>query len=111
MKFQLSFPRENITTLMRRSGYSADGTDEKTGELRFFLSLGGDRYPRYHLYCTLQNAERKALCNLHLDQKQPSYGGVSAHSGEYEGSLIESEVQRIQAFFEKENSMPKEIYE
>ena len=111
MRFQVSFPRENITTLLRRCGYSADGTDEKTGELRFFRSLGGGYYPRYHLYCVSQDKERKALCNLHIDQKQPSYQGVAAHSGEYEGPLLESEMRRIQDFVERENSIPREIYE
>lgn len=111
MRFQVAFPKANLTTLMRRCGYSADGTDEKTGELRFFLSLGGGRYPRFHLYCASQGGERKAFCNLHIDQKQPSYGGVAAHSGEYEGPLVESEARRIQASIEKENSMPRETYE
>ncbi|MDO8470402.1 MAG: hypothetical protein Q7S63_00285 [bacterium] len=111
MRFHILFPRQNLTTLIRRCGYSADGTDEKTGESRFFLSLSGDRYPRYHLYCASQGNERKAICNLHLDQKQPSYEGVSAHSGEYEGFLVESEVQRIQDSIAKENSVPREVYE
>ncbi|MCH7552279.1 hypothetical protein IIB49_02720, partial [Patescibacteria group bacterium] len=52
-------------------------------------------YPRFHIYAKEQ--EDTASLNIHLDQKQPSYEGSSAHSGEYEGSLIEQEVERIQS--------------
>ena len=37
----------------------------------------------------------KLFFNLHLDQKKPSYSGSSAHSGEYDGEIIEKEVERI----------------
>ena len=33
--------------------------------------------------------------NLHLDQKEASYSGTSAHGGEYKGPLVEREMQRI----------------
>jgi hypothetical protein len=36
--------------------------------------------------------------NLHLDQKQPSYSGSRAHSGEYDGELVESEMERLKAY-------------
>ena len=78
---------------MRKCGYAPDGQENKTGELRFFRSLTGRRYPRFHLYATTAN--NKAILNLHLDQKQPSYQGSSAHSGEYDGPLVEQEFQRI----------------
>lgn len=39
--------------------------------------------------------EGTVTLNLHLDQKQPSYQGSHAHSGEYKGALIEVEVARI----------------
>ncbi len=78
---------------MRKCKYAPDGQDPKTGELRFFRSLGGRRYPRFHIYA--QEQEDTASLNIHLDQKQQSYEGSSAHSGEYEGSIIEQEVERI----------------
>ena len=33
--------------------------------------------------------------NLHLDQKQASYEGFRKHSGEYDGSTVEAEAERI----------------
>ena len=105
MRFEAKFPKENFPLLMRRAGYTPEGTDEKTGEWRFSRYLGYGsrlRYPRFHLYCSMKPQERAALCNLHIDQKQPSYSGVSAHSGEYEGELVEAEVRRIRQLLEKE---------
>lgn len=105
MRFEAKFPKENFPLLMRRTGYAPEGTDEKTGEWRFsrYLGYGGrSRYPRFHMYCSMRPKERTASCNLHIDQRQPSYGGVSAHSGEYEGELVEAEVRRIQDMLEKE---------
>ena len=77
---------------MRRVGYAPEGT-ASSGEERFTRALAGARYPRFHVYCTVQ--DQKALCNLHLDQKQPSYQGSSAHSGEYDSAVVERETQRI----------------
>jgi hypothetical protein len=36
--------------------------------------------------------------NLHVDQKEASYEGTSAHGGEYEGPLVEQEMARITQF-------------
>lgn len=90
MKFSLNLASTTILSFLRESGYSPEGTDEKTGELRFARPLRGARYPRFHLYCT-----KEGRCALHLDQKQPSYNGTSAHSGEYNGPLVEQEVTRL----------------
>ena len=93
MKFNISLEKEHLLNIMRKCGYAPDGQDDKTGELRFFRSLLGRRYPRFHIYTKEQN--NAATLNLHLDQKQPSYQGSSAHSGEYDGPLIEREIERI----------------
>jgi hypothetical protein len=92
MKFELSLTTQNLVTTMRGVGYAPEGSNP-SGEQRFVKPLAGARYPRFHIYCTEQN--QKAVCNLHLDQKQPSYQGSSAHSGEYDGSVVEREAQRI----------------
>ena len=93
MKFNISLEKEHLLNIMRKCGYAPDKHDSKTGELRFFRSLIGRRYPRFHIYTT--EHDNTATLNLHLDQKQPSYQGSSAHSGEYDGPLVEQEVQRI----------------
>jgi hypothetical protein len=95
MKFHISLGNDTLQTTMRSFGYTPDGQDQRTGQLRFFRSLSGRRYPRFHLYLTENDQE--ILLNLHLDQKQPSYSGSSAHSGEYEGTLVEQEAERIQS--------------
>lgn len=90
MRFNIKDSKKNISTFLKRCGYTFEGTDERTGEMKFSRFLLGNRYPKFHIYCKESN------CNLHLDQKQPSYGGSKAHSGEYDGQLVEGEVRRIQ---------------
>jgi hypothetical protein len=34
-----------------------------------------------------------------VDQKQPSYGVGHMHSGDYEGPIVEREMERIKQFF------------
>ena len=95
MKFQISLGNETLLSKMRGFGYAPEGQDPKTGEFKFAKSITQKRFPRFHLYATEQ--EDTAFLNLHLDQKAPIYQGVSAHSGEYEGPLVEKEAQRIQS--------------
>jgi len=93
MKFKVELGTENIIAAMRKCAYVPDGQDEKTGQLRFYRSIRGGRYPRFHIYCSLNDST--ATLNFHLDQKQPSYSKSSAHSGEYDGTLLEAEAERI----------------
>ena len=80
---------------MRSVGYHYDGQDPRTKEMRFYHSLSSALYPRFHIYCTLDKSSKTLTINLHLDQKAPSYDGSSAHSGEYDGPLIEKEADRL----------------
>lgn len=85
---------KNILAFMRDCGYKPIGRTPK-GELNCAKSLAGKDYPRFHAYV---KEEGKALTiNLHLDQKKPSYAGAKAHSGEYEGEVVEDEVMRIKS--------------
>lgn len=92
MKSSVSLP-SNSRVALQRAGY-ASFRDPRTGHDSYVRRLGAGFYPRFHLY-----AEERGdvlFLNLHLDQKQPSYGGGShAHSGEYEGSIVEQEMQRL----------------
>lgn len=88
MKFDILFRNGNIRNSMRKFGYTPD----KSGDA-FSRPLRGGRYPKFHIYYTI--SEETVTLNLHLDQKQPSYQGSHAHSGEYNGALIEAEVARI----------------
>ena len=78
----------NPDLVMRRSGYGFL-RDRQHGTESYVRRLGSGFYPRFHVY--VQNNS----INLHLDQKQASYGGTSAHSGEYDGEVVEREGERI----------------
>jgi len=41
------------------------------------------------------NSEDPLILNLHIDQKQASYEGATAHSGDYDSDLVKQEGQRI----------------
>lgn len=92
MRFSIQRPDKNILVLLRRLGYVPISNDG--GELNCIKYLGSrGGYPRFHLF--IKQEDNNLLFNLHLDQKKPSYKGSSAHSGEYEGELIEREKERI----------------
>ncbi|MDA1337713.1 MAG: hypothetical protein O3C23_03070 [bacterium] len=93
MKFSISLKTETLQNVLRTCNYAPDGADARTGELRFFRSARGGKYPRFHIYA--QGPDDNITLNIHLDQKQQSYEGSSAHSGEYDGPLLEQEIARI----------------
>lgn len=81
----------NLQDAMRRLGYKPLGYTEK-GELNAVRSLGGD-YPRFHAY--IKEEEDEYIFNIHLDQKRPSYGKETAHSGDYDGEAVREEAAYI----------------
>lgn len=90
MKFSVK-KNENILSATRKLGYVSRGVLGE--EFSFVRPLKGNNYPRFHLY--IKQKKDNIFFNLHLDQKKPSYNGSSAHSGEYEGELVEKEKERI----------------
>lgn len=80
----------NADLIMRRSGYGFL-RDRRAGTETYVRRLGGGFYPRFHVYI------ERGLIRLHLDQKQASYRGHSAHSGEYDGETVVREMERIKA--------------
>ena len=84
--------KENIVEVARKLGYVIIDTREN-GEYNLVRKLHGDNYPRFHVY--LKVAGDRFMFNLHLDQKKPVYKGTHAHNGEYEGPVVETEVDRI----------------
>ncbi|MBI2112972.1 MAG: hypothetical protein HYT50_00105 [Candidatus Wildermuthbacteria bacterium] len=97
MKFNITLKRGSVSAFFREKGYTPLGLDIKTQELVFAKSLSGGLYPRFHIYCKSMPGGFSFAANLHLDQKKPTYQGTSAHSGEYEGQLVEAEAKRIQS--------------
>ena len=98
MKIRLENFNKNIQNFIRDCGYQPISRTEK-GELNCVRSLVGRDYPRFH--CYIKQEGKDLVINLHLDQKKPSYAGASAHSGEYEGEIVEEEAMRIRAVFTK----------
>ena len=82
---------QNPEFLIRRCGYGLV-RDPRAQEVSYSRRLGGGIYPRFHLYI---NSEDPLVLNLHLDQKQASYEGYTAHSGDYDSDLVKQEAQRI----------------
>ncbi|MCK5084593.1 MAG: hypothetical protein KAQ64_02985 [Candidatus Pacebacteria bacterium] len=77
----------NINNFMRKCGYAPFHDS-------YIKVLSGSGYPRFHIYVNDQNDQY--VLNLHLDQKRPSYGKQTAHSGEYDGKVVEGEGERIE---------------
>ncbi|MDO8474366.1 MAG: hypothetical protein Q7S62_02380 [bacterium] len=96
MRIEITLSRDNILSIMRHCGYAPEGADESTGEQKWTRPLMGRRYPRFHIYSRISPDNTRATLELHLDQKQPSYQGSRAHSGEYDGPVVEREAKRIQ---------------
>ena len=79
--------------LIRRCGYAEISNRE--GEISYTKRLGRDHYPRLHAY--IEEYVIGFAINLHLDMKQASYEGFHAHSGEYEGPMLDKESERIKS--------------
>jgi len=79
---------------MRRLGY---GEQSKfSGQTAFIKRISGSEFPRFHAY--VEDKDGGLQVNLHLDQKAASHEGTRAHAGEYEGPLVEQEMQYIVAW-------------
>ena len=77
--------------LIKRCGYGLV-RDRRASEISYARRLGQGIYPRFHMYI---NSEDPLVLNLHLDQKQASYQGQTAHSGDYDSDIVKKEAQRI----------------
>jgi hypothetical protein len=84
--------------LLRKAGYR-EFVDPRTRKTSYVRTLRpGGFYPRFHVYVDL--LDQGFQVNLHLDQKQASYRGTSAHAGEYDGPVVEQEATRVQQVIE-----------
>ncbi len=79
--------KENLYSFTRKCGYAPFYES-------YIKIMSASGYPRFHLY--INENENQYILNLHLDQKRPSYGKETAHSGEYDGKVVEDEARRIE---------------
>ncbi|RLC38550.1 hypothetical protein DRH27_01980 [Candidatus Falkowbacteria bacterium] len=77
---------------LRQAGYGFI-VDRQSGQESFVRRLSRDHYPRLHMY--VKEVGEKVEFNLHLDQKKASYPGAHAHSAEYNGAVVEEEIERL----------------
>lgn len=88
----------NPVQFIRRCGYG-EYFDRQMRKVSYMKRARmTDMFPRYHIYIEEHGGE--VVFDLHLDQKRPSYAGSSMHAGEYEGTAVEREAQRIRALTE-----------
>lgn len=83
--------------ILEEAGYH-EFLDPNTGKTSYVQRIGREFYPRYHLYINRFDPHAQTpVCemDIHIDQKQASYEGHTAHSGEYTGPLVEEEAQRL----------------
>jgi len=93
MKISLSKSQiSDADKFIRRCGYGKL-RDRRTGQESYVRRLHRDLYPRFHVY--LEERAEQIYFNLHLDQRAAMYEGVTAHSGEYDGEVVEKEATRI----------------
>lgn len=88
MKFLVPKDKYNILNLTRKIGYSPHRNQKS-----YYKRLGREDFPRFHIYIKEQSSAWEF--SLHLDQKRPSYQGHTAHSGDYQGEVLEEEKKRI----------------
>lgn len=70
-----------------------DKMQSEQGETSYIRRMTNGEFPRFHVYADTKSAGFQV--NLHLDQKAPTYGEHTAHSGEYDGQIVEMEGKRI----------------
>lgn len=94
MEIIIKNPKIKPLNLAREIGYTITGYSQGS-EINFIKRISKNPYPRFHIY--IKEDDQDYILNLHLDQKKPSYNGSSAHNAEYEGPIIEKEIERIKS--------------
>ena len=84
---------ENPEQFIRQKASYAHIHSHHTGHDSYVRRLSRDHYPRLHMYIKLD--EERIIFDLHLDQKKVSYQGSHAHNAEYDGEVVEQEINRI----------------
>jgi len=88
MKFLVENNKYNILALTRRIAYHPHKNNNS-----FSRRLAVNEFPRFHVY--IKELKKGVEFSLHLDQKGACYKDQTAHSGEYDGEILEDEKNRI----------------
>lgn len=73
--------------MMRSLGYSPRPNGS------YARRLSTQNFPRFHVY--LKEVQGQYEFSLHLDQKGACYENQTAHSGDYDGEILNNEKNRI----------------
>lgn len=64
----------------------------------YIKRLTRDYYPRLHVY-VMDKRDKEGhdliVIEMHLDQKKASYTGVKMHNAEYDGEVVEAEIENL----------------
>jgi hypothetical protein len=88
MKFLINNNKYNIVALTRRIGYHPHRNGKS-----YSRRLENGEFPRFHIYTKELNGGIEF--SLHLDQKGACHTGQTAHSGDYDGDILDNEKERI----------------
>ena len=88
MKFDVEQNNLNLLTTMRRLGYHPSRKGDS-----FIRRAGSGEFPRFHIY--VDEHTNSWQFKIHLDQKGACYANHTAHSGDYDGEVLETEKDRI----------------
>lgn len=90
-------PNFSADEFLRRAGF-AYIYDNVRGHGSYVKRLTRDYYPRLHVY-VMEKTDREGrdliIIEMHLDQKKASYEGVKMHSAEYDGEVVEAEINSL----------------
>lgn len=87
----------NADEFLRRAGF-AYIYDNVRGHGSYVKRLTRDYYPRLHVYVMEKQDEAGRdliVIEMHLDQKKASYAGTKMHSAEYDGEVVEAEIENL----------------
>lgn len=87
----------NADEFLRRAGF-AYIFDNVRNKGSYVKRLTREHYPRLHLYVMEKvdkDGRKLVVMELHLDQKRASYSGVRMHNAEYDGEVVEREINYL----------------
>lgn len=90
-------PNFSADEFLRRAGF-AYIFDNLKNHGSYIKRLSREHYPRLHVYVMEkkdQAGRELIVIEMHLDQKKASYEGVKMHSAEYDGEVVEAEINNL----------------
>ncbi len=97
--------QDNPARILRRFGYGFI-RDRQSGQDSFVKRLGGNLYPRFHIYIKEEGSQ--VVFDLHLDQQPSTSFSRSRHKSEYGGELVEKEMADLEKFIHNSSSDQKD---